>query len=220
MKSLIAGVVLIIILGVGAYFYSAVINKDGDAIACTMDARICPDGTGVGRSGPKCEFAPCLPPNAEDKEIGLAFAIPAGYVSNGDVIGAEPTLRVVLEDLTSSILPLSSIIIRAFPIEEGKTANDTIIAHTRFKTSDLPATSMSQFKTRIVGEHTFNYVVVERFEGHIDSIYYLPREKDVLSFEVLERNLTEDWMSPTLVIENLPAHQALLNLLSTLQVSE
>ncbi len=33
----------------------------GDTIpvACTMDAKICPDGTGVGRTGPNCEFAPC-----------------------------------------------------------------------------------------------------------------------------------------------------------------
>lgn len=27
--------------------------------ACTMEAKICPDGSSVGRSGPKCEFAPC-----------------------------------------------------------------------------------------------------------------------------------------------------------------
>lgn len=28
-------------------------------VACTMEAKICPDGSAVGRSGPKCEFAPC-----------------------------------------------------------------------------------------------------------------------------------------------------------------
>lgn len=28
-------------------------------VACTMDAKQCPDGSYVGRSGPKCEFAPC-----------------------------------------------------------------------------------------------------------------------------------------------------------------
>lgn len=27
--------------------------------ACTMEAKICPDGTAVGRTGPNCEFAPC-----------------------------------------------------------------------------------------------------------------------------------------------------------------
>jgi len=34
----------------------------GDApgmTACTMDAKICADGSGVGRSGPDCEFEKC-----------------------------------------------------------------------------------------------------------------------------------------------------------------
>ncbi|MBS3148512.1 hypothetical protein J4219_06500 [Candidatus Woesearchaeota archaeon] len=31
-------------------------------VACTMDARICPDGSAVGRVGPNCEFAPCPMP--------------------------------------------------------------------------------------------------------------------------------------------------------------
>lgn len=29
------------------------------SVACTMEAKICPDGSSVGRSGPTCEFAPC-----------------------------------------------------------------------------------------------------------------------------------------------------------------
>ncbi len=28
-------------------------------VACTMDAKACPDGSFVGRTGPKCEFTPC-----------------------------------------------------------------------------------------------------------------------------------------------------------------
>jgi len=35
------------------------------APVCTMEAKICPDGTGVGRSGPKCEFTPCPDAAAE-----------------------------------------------------------------------------------------------------------------------------------------------------------
>lgn len=27
--------------------------------ACTMDVKVCPDGSYVGRVGPNCEFAPC-----------------------------------------------------------------------------------------------------------------------------------------------------------------
>jgi len=27
--------------------------------ACTMEAKLCPDGSYVGRTGPNCEFSPC-----------------------------------------------------------------------------------------------------------------------------------------------------------------
>mgnify|MGYP001575011891 CR=1 FL=1 len=30
-------------------------------IACTQEAKLCPDGSAVGRTGPKCEFAECPP---------------------------------------------------------------------------------------------------------------------------------------------------------------
>ncbi len=32
---------------------------NGDAPVCTLDAKICPDGSSVGRQGLNCEFAPC-----------------------------------------------------------------------------------------------------------------------------------------------------------------
>jgi hypothetical protein len=37
-------------------------NPPVGGVACTMEAKICPDGSAVGRSGPKCEFAPCPSP--------------------------------------------------------------------------------------------------------------------------------------------------------------
>jgi hypothetical protein len=30
-----------------------------EPVACTMDAKVCPDGSAVGREGPNCEFPPC-----------------------------------------------------------------------------------------------------------------------------------------------------------------
>ncbi|MFV8755282.1 hypothetical protein ACNOYE_32430 [Nannocystaceae bacterium ST9] len=35
---------------------------DGHDPACTRDAKICPDGSAVGRGGPDCEFAACPEP--------------------------------------------------------------------------------------------------------------------------------------------------------------
>lgn len=33
-------------------------------VACTMDAKLCDDGSYVGRSGPKCEFTACPTPKS------------------------------------------------------------------------------------------------------------------------------------------------------------
>jgi hypothetical protein len=30
--------------------------KEGQQVYCTEDAKLCPDGSYVGRTGPKCEF--------------------------------------------------------------------------------------------------------------------------------------------------------------------
>jgi hypothetical protein len=34
-------------------------DDNGGAVACTMDAKLCPDGSSVGRVAPNCEFATC-----------------------------------------------------------------------------------------------------------------------------------------------------------------
>lgn len=55
----------------------------GGGIACTMEAKQCPDGSYVGRQGPKCEFKAC--PGAEswkeyhDEILGFSLSYPAGY---------------------------------------------------------------------------------------------------------------------------------------------
>jgi hypothetical protein len=38
--------------------------------ACTMDAKACPDGSYVGRTGPNCEFAAC-PISGEETACGV-----------------------------------------------------------------------------------------------------------------------------------------------------
>jgi hypothetical protein len=65
MKKIFVIVVLIIIavsLGLGFIVgkRAAIGNPPlPGGVACTMEAKICPDGSAVGRSGPKCEFEPC-----------------------------------------------------------------------------------------------------------------------------------------------------------------
>lgn len=62
---LVFGGLVILLIGLSAGFVlvkSASTEKPNvkpTGIACTMEAKICPDGSSVGRSGPNCEFTPC-----------------------------------------------------------------------------------------------------------------------------------------------------------------
>jgi hypothetical protein len=38
---------------------SPVVNVPPGGIACTQEAKLCPDGSYVGRTGPNCEFTAC-----------------------------------------------------------------------------------------------------------------------------------------------------------------
>ncbi|MHB0978063.1 MAG: Gmad2 immunoglobulin-like domain-containing protein [Minisyncoccota bacterium] len=54
--------VLILLVMGGFLVFKSFQSSPTDQIACTMEAKVCPDGSYVGRTGPKCEFSAC--PNA------------------------------------------------------------------------------------------------------------------------------------------------------------
>ena len=55
-KILIIG--MVIVVSVGVFVWPKFFGGD-EAVFCTQDAKICSDGSGVGRTGPKCEFTAC-----------------------------------------------------------------------------------------------------------------------------------------------------------------
>ncbi|MFA6446058.1 MAG: hypothetical protein WCW14_02295 [Candidatus Paceibacterota bacterium] len=74
--SLLIAIIAVLIIGSGVYLYETKkveapdivpnvpeeLSTTTKPIACTMDAKMCPDGTYVGRSGPNCEFVcPAIP---------------------------------------------------------------------------------------------------------------------------------------------------------------
>jgi hypothetical protein len=50
-------IVGVLALGGGTYYF--LLKKAPKPVACTQEAKICPDGSAVGRTGPNCEFAEC-----------------------------------------------------------------------------------------------------------------------------------------------------------------
>ncbi len=49
---------LVIALGGGLFYYHTQ-REENEPTVCTMEGKICPDGSTVGRTAPKCEFAAC-----------------------------------------------------------------------------------------------------------------------------------------------------------------
>ncbi len=76
-----ASVIIIALAAVsgGIYFYKTGTENVG-GVFCTMEAKICPDGSAVGRTGPKCEFAEC--PRGvtyKNTEYGLSVVLPLSW---------------------------------------------------------------------------------------------------------------------------------------------
>lgn len=216
MKQLFTGVLLIAALGIGGLLYRNALERPmGEYQACADDARVCPDGTAVGRTGPACSFAPCPSSSVERADIGISFVVPEGFTEGGrydvsDVVtGYSRTGEPELAD---------AIIIRQHTIPEGSTGEQVMFAHTLFSPRGEHAAALSEYTTESIGGRTFYIATLERFEAHVHTAFYLIREDDVLVFEALDRNVTE-WMNPALDIATLPTQKDLRALLETLQIA-
>lgn len=221
MKQLVAGIILIVVIALGAFLYRNIIERqhtDTAEVACAMEAMICPDGSSVGRTGPRCEFAACPSVKTSLDAAGISFALPPGYADGVQQPGAdglnEGMLDFYQKDATGGAPHYLTIY--SYPILEGKTGDQVILMNTRYQPADMQAEDFSRFTTKAINGKTFRSTVIERFEGQVISSYFLVRQNDVLRFDILEQNV--DWTNPDLVIDTLPEHQALVRMLETLEL--
>jgi hypothetical protein len=223
MKQLFYFVVLLAIVGIAGFLYRATLeapvrNTNTEVTECTTEARVCPDGTSVGRTGVSCQFAACAFPNIEIPSAGLSFAVPAGYRADENAYGSDMSLLGAFEKtgLNGTTTQPDSIIVRQYAIPEGKDANSVMLSNTTFETSGLQPESMNDFTPVIINGRTYQMIGVERFEGMIRVVYYLPREKTVLRFEATQHNVLE-WTDPALNMRSVRAVAALETMLGTVQ---
>ena len=212
MKGLFLGILFIIIIGIGGFVYKNAIEYPSRPIACPVDALVCPDGTAVGRTGSSCSFPACPAPNVSFPDVGIAFAVPEGFspapIPDGSSIAAY-------ELSVASSTEASRIIIRRYAIAASSTALATIQQTAIGGASGEPV-SATFFSSTMLGTHRFTVVSIERFEGVIDTAYYLGRATDVLRFDAIDWGVV-NWTDPSLDVTTLPAAAALRKLLSTLQ---
>ena len=103
--------IIMVLLAATAGIYLA-LNSKPKPQACTLEAKICPDGTSVGRTGPNCEFSPCpTKPTPTDETVNwktyngnlikVRFKYPPdwgitetkGYESGGIIFNTEISIK-------------------------------------------------------------------------------------------------------------------------------
>ena len=212
MKVLVTGIVLIVLVGVGGLVYRNAVERVNEPVACPVDAKVCPDGTPLARTGLACDFPACPLPNVSLDLVRIAFAVPAGF----SAVSAGDTTAVAVYEapgIASTSEP-SNIVIRRYPIAASSTALATIQATAIGGASGAPV-PVTAHSSVDISNHRFTVVQIERFEGVLDTAYYLARGSDVLRFDAIDRGA--DWTNPNLDVSSLPAHAALRQLLLTLQ---
>ncbi len=94
-------------------------SEDPELVICTEEAKICPDGSAVGRVAPNCEFAACNPTSMNKlTEIKLAD-VPTGDCKNKD--DEQQNCPGVGETIAKMTTPQGDIWIKFFPSLTPKT---------------------------------------------------------------------------------------------------
>ncbi|HUY62733.1 MAG TPA: hypothetical protein VMV50_03020 [Candidatus Paceibacterota bacterium] len=223
-KALLLGIATIILIGVGGLVYRNAAEHPYQQIACPLDAKVCPDGTTLSRAGSECAFPTCPPPNVTLSAYGIAYAVPTGFTATAlpdaasiaaYVSGAPSTSAAASSTLAATTS--AEIIIRRYPLDASSTPLSVIQATAISGASGAPV-PITSYSSTIIARQNFTIVPIERFEGVIDTAYYLTHGADVLRFDAIDRGVAA-WTDPTLDTSTLPAQVALRQLLLTLQGS-
>jgi hypothetical protein len=227
MKELFAGIVLILVVGVMGFLYRNVVENpkifipnsiaNGTGAVCTDEAKVCPDGSAVGRTGLGCNFAACPFPNIEITIASstIGFILPSGYTADATAPGSQPNLLAAYTKSSASATP-NTITIREYPTSVGMSGEQIMLSNTTLLPTGTQATSTTAFKTVPIGSNTFYSITVQRSQGTVDTAYYLLRTNDVLRFDIAEANVSngaDSNLNPAILSE----HQSLVQMLATLQ---
>jgi hypothetical protein len=211
MKSLLWGIVLIVILGVGGLIYRNAVENPTQPIACPVISLECPDGSSVAHLVGSCDFPACPPPNVSLADSNIAFALPDGFTATTTPDAAS----IAAYANTSTSSNTGIIVIRRFGVDASSTPL-AIIRQTAISATSGTPVPVTALSSTVIGGQNFTVVSIERFEGVVDTAYYLARGSDVLRFDAIDGNVI-NWADANLNIQQLPVNAALRKLLTTLQ---
>jgi len=99
-KKLLIPAIFIFLVAVAAFSFKKTPGR------CTLEARICLDGTSVGRTGPNCEFAPC-PPAQAGTTPSLKDQIPENWNTYTSAFTISYPPELTLQELRAGQINLS-----------------------------------------------------------------------------------------------------------------
>lgn len=155
MRKLIIIISVLVIASVGFFVWPGLSDNEEGGF-CTMDAKMCPDGSYVGRVGPSCEFAAC--PGTSKDDIN---PVSLRALMQKEFDGRELKLGKFLEQYAAYTHH-----------------------HITYKSGDLTISGILNIPTGIVPEGGFPVLFLNH--GHIDTSVYtngrgLRREQDYLA---------------------------------------
>jgi hypothetical protein len=140
--------------------------------ACTMEAKICPDGSAVGRTGPNCEFAACPEASVTEPASGTKVVVTAKLGEQVEALGETITPVKVLDDsrcprdvqcVWAGTLHLDATVrsgmgLGRLTFELGKTSTTEVNSIT------LISVTPSPMSTTVIGErdYEFTFEVIRR----------------------------------------------------------
>ncbi|MFH1968656.1 MAG: hypothetical protein ABIJ84_04690 [bacterium] len=122
----ILGVLVITAVGFVVYLQYSAPKEQLEQTACTQEAKVCPDGSAVGRTGPNCQFAEC--PEVQDEtanwqkytntEYGFEFKYPEPGLISGGKVGSHLYLSLdnISVEINNSSVKFRTVNIRVTPI--------------------------------------------------------------------------------------------------------
>lgn len=209
MKELLLGVVLIILLGLGSFLYQNAIKENSPAgpIACTLEARVCPDGSAVGRTGPSCEFEAC-PSDA------VTYTPPRGFIDTLPLLSSMVVGRVGFYTKEPNTIS-NSITVFVHKTSPERSFENVLLEEVILSPSDLRPESLDKFEKVTVGDREVYQIINERFEATVEITYAIELEGYAVLVALRDISV-ENWMQDfTLAeLEDLPVLEEVVSSVS------
>lgn len=200
----------------------------GEQIFCPADAKLCPDGSYVARSGPKCEFAAC--PGVASSTVwqiyqqpneGWQIDYPSSVLTPETLDNGGGVLFQGYPFYTgpSDPEPQVPVRIRVYQVATSSAQyQERIIGDVYFDASGEHPQSFSQFKEVVLGNHKFYYINSGIFEGVLSGNYYLVVPQGIYAF--LFSSFGVDWTNSQFNPDTEPMHVVVKQMLQTFRFTK